>query len=263
MRKLLPLFAATAVVSLALAACGDGSSGDATPTLAPLPTASVSPTAPPPTVTTAPSPSPVASPTAVGTPTPLPDDVAALRQQIVAAATTELKGRFVTPLSRDACLANNPQQLLCFDIVSKPDTVVRGIAQLATGDPQGGGATVFLGRQANGEWHYWFGTQQAVSPLVSLPGEAFACGGGQGITIRAQPSDTAEAVTKVGELAPLRAQQFVLTAAGSTAAGAARGEGWYRINIPATGWVNARDITDSANKNCGLHDAIYGSGPRG
>ncbi|MCC6387150.1 MAG: hypothetical protein IT302_07180 [Dehalococcoidia bacterium] len=259
MLKLLPVFAVTAVLSLALAACGDGNGTDATPTLAPLPTASLSPTAPPPTVT----PTVAASPTPAGTPTPLPDDVVAVRQQVIAAATAELKGRYVTPLNRDACLANNPQQLLCFDITSRPDTLVRGIAQLATGDPQGGGATVFFGRQANGEWHYWFGTQQAVSPLVTLPGEAFACGGGQGITIRSQASDTSEAVAKVAELAQLRVQQFVLTAAGSTAPGAPRGDGWYRVNIPATGWVNARDITDSANKNCSLHDAIYGSGPRG
>ena len=252
-----------ALCALATVACGDGANDDVTPTLPALPTASVSATAPAPTVTPTPTAVPSPSPTPAGTPTPLPADVEAVRQQVVAAAAAELKGRFVSPLDRDACLANNPSQQLCFDLVSKPDTLVRGIAQVATGDPLGGGATVFFGREASGQWRYWFGTQQAVSPLVTLPGELLACGGGQGITVRAQPSDTSEAVTKLADLAAMRAQQFVLTSVGSTVPGSPRGEGWYRVNIPATGWVNSRDITDSAQKTCALHDAIYGSGPRG
>lgn len=193
------------------------------------------------------------TPTATATIAP-----AEARAAVLQAAAAALDARVVSPLSRDACLAGNPAGRICVDLTPPGQDVSRGLARLAGGDPAGGGFSFLMGRTAEGAWRFWFGTQQAYSVTTALPGDALACGGGKDVAIRQQPAASAAVAVQVRELSSLRLEEFVLTTPGSFRGPASRGEGWYRVSAPTAGWVDARDETDAANRDCKLHDAVEG-----
>lgn len=251
-----PLLLATLVALLSAAACG-GSNGK-TPGVTPQDTLAALPSQTP--TAAAPSPSPSATPSPSPTATP---DNAKERNAVLQAAAAELDALAVSPLTRDACLKDNPSQKVCIDLSPADQSLAGGIARLAGGDPQGGGFAFLMGRAADGQWHFWYGTQQAYWVLTTLPGDLLACANGKGAVIHQQPAASSPAVSTVPDLAKLHAEEFVLAQPGSFRAGGARGSGWYRVSSPASGWVSSDDETDAAQGNCQLHDAVLGTGSRG
>jgi len=175
---------------------------------------------------------------------------------VIEAATAALDARYLSPLSRDACLEDNEAGQICIALASDEGSVEAGIARFDAGDPNGGPFSFFMGRDATGAWQYWFGTQQQSYVLQSVPGELLACGLGEATTVRPQPSSDADATMVLEKQASLTAEEFLITVAGGFGAGGERGEGWYRVSAPAEGWVNAREVTDAALGDCLLHDAI-------
>lgn len=167
-----------------------------------------------------------------------------------------LDARYLSPLTRDACLQDNPASKICVELKTADAALAGGIARFAAGDPNGGGFSFYMGRMIDGTWAYWFGTQQQTYVLEEPPGELLACSATASIEIRREPRADAAAVRSVADLGELKAERFVLTKAGSHQAAGERGEGWYFVTSPAEGWVPAQDVTDATLSDCLLHDAI-------
>jgi hypothetical protein len=168
-----------------------------------------------------------------------------------------------SPLTLDSCLKDNPGNKPCIALASNETTVRGGIARFTGGFPDGGGFSFVMGRQADGAWQYWSGTQQGIYQLVEFPGELRACGGGNAVVVRASPDSSAASSGTLKDLATSTAQEFRLTKAGSFGTGGGRGEGWYRVTGAVPGWVLSRDATDAKLGDCSLHDGIEGATPRG
>lgn len=247
------LAAALCAAALLLAGCSLRDSGsDETPTVAASETTTEVPGTASPSDTEQPT-------TAAPSPTPTetePPATSADAEAALAAALEALDARHVRPLTRDACLEGNDEGQICIDLVSGEAAIAGGIARFEAGDPNAGPFSFFMGRDANGQWHYWFGTQQQTYILQSVPGSLVACGLGGPAEIRAQPSADAELVATLDDEDALEAVEFVLTVPGSFGAGGERGEGWYRVSSPAEGWIDSRQVSDAALGDCLLHDAI-------
>ncbi|MBI2766944.1 MAG: hypothetical protein HYX53_13670 [Chloroflexi bacterium] len=259
-RPLLLLPATVAV--LATAACGGGSGpAAATTPAATAPAASAVGSATRPASAQA---SPTVTVTATATPSAMPlPPVAEAKAAAIAAAVKALDARVVSPLNRDACLQDNPARKVCIALEGPDASVQRGLAEFGAGDPEGGGFRFLMGRSAAGEWGFWFGSQQQFYVQLVLPGTLLACGEGNGVAVRVQPSVSSAAVSTVKDLTQLRAQEFVLTTPGKYGAGGARGEGWYHVTTPVDGWVQAREATDAKLGNCRLRDSLEGSATHG
>jgi hypothetical protein len=169
----------------------------------------------------------------------------------------------VSPLTRDACLANNPQKKVCIELKSDDSTVDRGIAEFAGGDPEGGGFTFYMGRDAGGQWHFWFGTQQQSYRLTTLPGDVLVCADGDGANVREQPQSGATSAGLATDMTSLHAVEFVLTSPGSFRAQGQIGAGWYRVSGDLDGWIDSRYETAAALGSCTLRDAFEGTGSVG
>ena len=246
--------AALCAAALLLGGCSlRGSDSEDTPTPGatgtPAPATETATAGEPPTHTPTAAPSP--TPAATSEPATSADAEAAL-----AAALEALDARYVHPLTRDACVEGNDEGQICIDLVSDDAAVAAGIARFEAGDPNAGAFTFFMGRDANGAWHYWFGTQQQTYILQRVPGTLVACGVDGPAEIRAEPSADAELVATLEDEETLEADGFVLTAPGKFGAGGSRGEGWYHVSSPSEGWINARHASDAALGDCLLHDAL-------
>jgi hypothetical protein len=204
------------------------------------------------TATTTATPTVTATATASPTPTPGGDTDSAA----IAAATSELKAKYVSPLSPDSCAKDNPDGQLCIELKSSAADTSHGAALFNAGDPSGGGFVFAMGRTLSGEWHYWFGTQQQTYHLLSMPGSMIVCADGTGAHIRSAPETDADEVTLVKDLTTVQVSNFVLTQPGTYGASGATGDGWYQVTAPANGWIDARYVANSSLGNCALRDAL-------
>lgn len=248
-----PWAALLLLLTLAAAGCGGAGAGNQPTTTISTPTAAGA------SATTAarPSPSPLPTPAASATATRGPVD----RQQVIDAATAALGARALSPLTRDACLADNPQRLPCIELVSPPASLQAGLARFAGGYPDGNRFELFLGRSSDGAWSYWYSTQQPSYTATELPAGVIACGGREGVSLRQAPSTSAPALATLATGTELQAEEFLLSAAGTPPAG--RGEGWYRVSGAAQGWISARDAAGARFGDCAFRDEIEGTGPHG
>ena len=137
---------------------------------------------------------------------------------------------------------NNPEEKACLRARSAPEHVARGIAGFGVGDPGGGGYFAVLGRMRDGTWAFWFGTQQAVYHLLTLPGPMIVCAEGDRLNVRSRPSMDAVVVGTLDDLSEVVAEAFALTEPGVS--GRTRGEGWYYLSAPLEGWAFARYLSN-------------------
>jgi hypothetical protein len=156
------------------------------------------------------------------------------------------------------CSDNNPDKKACLNWSTTPSTPARGVAAFNVGSAQGGGAMMVTGLEADGvTWGVWFGTQQALYQAVSLPADMLVCAGGNGLTVHESHSSSSDTVDTVGDGKVVRAEEFVLTAPGSSGS---TGSGWYRISSPVEGWADATDLSVASLGDCSFHDALQGNG---
>ncbi|MGE5595920.1 MAG: hypothetical protein ACM3S1_07790 [Hyphomicrobiales bacterium] len=247
--------AVLAVFALLLTACRSSGDDDESPTAtapsggpSPAATAPASPTRP-----ASPTATPSASPTA---------DASAERQAVIDAATSFLDALYVSPLTRDACVADNPDNKICIELTSGEESVAAGLAMFAAGDPEGGPFDFWMGRVDDGSWAYWFGTQQDSYVPGSLPTELLICSDAESVEIHEGPSDDSPVLQALDELTSVQASEFLLTSAGERGAGE-RGTGWYRLSAPIEGWVEGSNASRADLGDCTLHDSIERSGGHG
>lgn len=232
------------VAALAIVACGGGTKVKVQPdaTFTPPSGASIAPLS-----ATA---SPAASPSSTPSPTPTVSAAQATDDAFKAGLT------IFNAVSNDDCRTNNPQQKACLVEGVNQSSPDRGAAAFELGDPiAGGGATVVLGRDPQGQWGFWYGTQQEIFRTFDLPADMRVCGFGQGLQLRAEPSATSEALMSLSDGSTVRAEEFLLTAPGDYA-GHTVGSGWYRVSAPVPGWVQSQLVADAKSGDCALHDAI-------
>lgn len=156
--------------------------------------------------------------------------------------------RITGGLPEPACFAARVACLLP-SASSNPESVAHGIAAFSLGDCDEtgechGGAIVVLGRDAAGEWGYWFGGQQYYAPII-LPSRGAVCANGDSLNLRAAPSTDAPVLSTLPEGTAVRLEEFILTEAGSFPD--RRGDGWYRTS---DGWVSARYIAGPPLTDC-------------
>lgn len=250
---------AALVLFLVLAgpACGGNGGSPATETPAaviPFPTVTATISQPPATPAAAPT-TPVTTLTpAPAVVTPAADGPGA--EAAIAAAEEQLGATHLDSLTRDACEAANPPNGLCISLQSSPAEVARGVARFTAGSLDGGGFRLYMGRDPGGQWAFWFGTQQRVDVLDELPGALLACGASGPVPVFAGPSGFSSSTGSVARLVQLDAEAFVLIKPGSFAVDGGRGEGWYYVTSPVTGWVSAAEVTSAALGDCLLHDDL-------
>lgn len=236
------------------AACGGGGDDDEPtpePTFATTETATAPAETPPASTATA---TPSASPTA----TPAGGDAASA----IAAALEITGGREVSPLTAEGCLADNPDMEPCLELTSDTGTVAAGLAFFRGGYPDAGPFQLAVGRTAEGGWQVFFASQQQAYQLTTLPGSLLSCSTDGPLIVRAEPSDSAEAVAEVERGDQLSAAEFRLTNPGAFGGGQ-RGHGWYRVTSPAEGWVESNLASAADLGDCALRDAIEGSSAHG
>jgi hypothetical protein len=132
-----------------------------------------------------------------------------------------------------------------------------GIAAFDVSIYPGGGAIEFLGKMLEGEWQFWFGTQDTTYQLTVLPGDMRVCAGGAGLNLRVSPSVDSEALALLADDEVVTVDRFVLTEPGSRSpAGAEAGYGWYRLAAPEERWAYSKYLSDASLGDCSLHDAL-------
>ena len=223
-----------AALALALAACagaGDEDAGTASPV--PARTGAASPTV-------ASSPAPTATP-------------AASEADRAAAAAKAMFGGVV-----DAACTPSPETPACVIPNASLGTPQYGTAAFATSDYPGGGAMEFLGQTPEGEWKFWFGTQNLTYQLTVLPGDMRVCAGGAGLNVRASSAVESEALTLLNDDTIISVDRFVLTEPGprSPTTGAQAGFGWYHLTSPEEGWAFSKYLSDASLGDCSVHDAL-------
>jgi hypothetical protein len=140
------------------------------------------------------------------------------------------------------------------------ESAPRGIAAFSvTFVNEPGSYVAFFGRSPAGSWLFWYGAQDAQSPLVALPGILLTCtspsGGAAQIFVPERGVSEA-----LAPLTRLTADEFVLTqpgVPGTAATPPQSGIGWYRISAPTAGWVPETEVTDAMFGNCDVHDSQY------
>jgi hypothetical protein len=137
-----------------------------------------------------------------------------------------------------------------------PDSPDRGVTVMELGDPQGGGAMVVFGRQADGSWSFWFGTQQQVYHALVLPAEMRVCADGQGVNVRQSADEKSQSVGLLKDGTKVTAENFVLTQAGSYAKPGPSGNGWYSVSGPAAGYIRADFLSVTTLPDCQLRDFL-------
>lgn len=183
------------------------------------------------------------------------------RQRVVQAVAKALDGVERSSLTPERCAEGNPGGKLCFEVVSDETAMQLGLAVVRTGVPGGGAGTAFFGRTADADWVFWFATEQGPYVLKSLPGDLRACPDGDALVVYSRPTTKAPEVGDVPAGTVLRAEDFVLTRAGTV--DGERGDGWYRVSGPVGGWIEARQSADATSGNCDQRDAFERTGTHG
>lgn len=169
----------------------------------------------------------------------------------------------------EECLTN-PRQRACIEPQSSPEQAERGIAVFGVTYAAAAPLIAVLGRDAGGEWGFWFGTRGFVYQLLRLPGEMKICAAPDGLDLRAGPSPGAAVGGRLAHLTTVRAEEFVLTEAGaapSPGAGGRNSAGWYRLSAPLEGWSPATSLTNTEVDatlrlpDCATRDALMSAGP--
>lgn len=250
---------AVAGVALVAAACGGGKTqqtgGNVTfSPLTPLTSAATEDT--PNRETT---PSPTATPTEDASPSPSPsptEDPTPTTASDPKTAAYDAALQIFDAVPASDCSSNNPDGKSCLNWSTTASTPALGVAAFNVGSPQGGGAMMVTGEQPGGGWAIWFGTQQALYQAVALPADMIVCAGGNGLDVHESYSASSGTVDTVSDGAVVRAEQFVLTAAGSAGVS---GSGWYRLSSPVEGWADATDLSVASLGDCSFHDALQGN----
>ncbi len=232
--------------ALALAGCGGEGEGDVSTT---SPTPASTPAASPSTTPTEEKPS--ESPTIGTTPEPGATKEESEANRALAAAEVIFGG-----IADPDCVpaADSP---IC--IVPQPSlgATERGIVAFGVSDYPAGGAIVFLGRTPEGEWEFWFGTQDITYRLTALPGEMRVCAGGAGLNLRASPSTDSEALAALPDDVGVAVDSFVLTEPGMMSpTGPEAGYGWYHLTSPEEGWAYSKYLSDASLDDCSIHDIM-------
>jgi hypothetical protein len=224
-----------AALTLALAACA-GASDEGAGTASPVPARTGAATSP----TVASSPAPTSTP-------------AASEADRAAAAAQAIIGGVV-----DAACTPSAQTPVCISPNPTLGTPERGTAAFATSEYPGSGAMEFLGQTPEGEWKFWFGTQNITYQLTVLPGDMRVCAGGAGLNVRASPSVESESLALLNDDTIISVDRFVLTEPGSRSAttGAQAGFGWYHLTSPKEGWAFSKYLSAASLGDCTVHDAL-------
>ena len=220
-------------LALTFAACGGGGDEDAG-TTSPGPTS---------TSTVAPSGS-----------TPLPAaTVVSSEADRAAEAAKAIFGGVV-----DTACTPSPESPVCASPNPTLGTPDHGTAAFATSEYSGGGAMEFLGQTPEGEWKFWFGTQNITYQLTVLPGDMQVCAGGEGLNVRESPDRESESLTLLNDDTVIRVDSFVLTEPGSRSpiTGAQAGFGWYHLTNPQEGWAYSKYLSVASLGDCSVHDAM-------
>jgi hypothetical protein len=153
--------------------------------------------------------------------------------------------------------AGSPVCILPAPSLATPE---RGIAAFETSLYPGGGAIEFLGETPEGEWQFWFGTQDITYQLTVLPGDMRVCAGGAGLNLRASPSVDSETLALLSDDQVITVDRFVLTEPGRRSPTEAEaGYGWYHLTEPEEGWAYSRYLSDASVGDCSMHDALVPS----
>ncbi len=212
----------------------------------------VVPTSPTPATPTQETPSP--SPTIGASPSPSATTPESEADRALAAAEVVLGGA-----AGPDCIptAEAPVCILPAPSLASPK---RGIAAFDVSFYPGGGAIEFLGKTPEGEWEFWFGTQDITYQLTVLPGDMRVCAGGAGLNLRASPSVDSDAPALLADDEMLTVDRFVLTEPGSRSpTGAEAGYGWYHSMSPEAGWAYSKYLSDASLDDCTVHDALVPS----
>ena len=149
-----------------------------------------------------------------------------------------------------ACAVGQAQ--VCLQPSSTPEQAALGIARFGVSGsgPEGQGAFLgILGRDPDGGWQFWFGTQNTVYQLLDLPGAMTVCADGDGLNIRAAPSTDAAIVMTLPDLTGVTAVQFTLTQPGALPTATTDqvvGSGWYYLSAPVEGWASSLYLENAA-----------------
>jgi hypothetical protein len=194
-----------------------------------------------------------ASPTAVvATATP---SAAASAADAAVAAAVALTGGVVVPDGPTCQKQTKPCVLHGVD----PESPDRGVAVVEVGDPAGGAAMVVFGRQSNGAWGFWFGTQQQVYHALVLPAQMRVCADGEGVNLRQGPDTATPSISLLKDGTMVTVDSFVLTQPGSYGKPGPTGNGWYAVSAPASGYVRADFLSVTTLPDCSLRDALVKS----
>jgi hypothetical protein len=158
----------------------------------------------------------------------------------------------------DAACTPSADTPVCISPNPTLGTPERGTAAFATSEFPGGGAVEFLGQTPEGEWKFWFGTQNITYQLTVLPGEMRVCASGEGLNVRESPDRESESLTLLNDDSVIGVDSFVLTEPGSRSpvTGAQAGFGWYHLTSPREGWVYSKYLSAAALGDCSVHDAL-------
>ncbi len=156
----------------------------------------------------------------------------------------------------DACRKQTKACILPAPGESSPG---RGIAAMEQGDPQGGGALIVFATQTDGNWGFWFATQQDVYHALRLPAEMRVCADGQGVNVRDHADETSTSLGLLKDGTVVTAETFVLTRAESLPRGPS-GNGWYSISAPQPGFIRADFLSVTRLPDCSLRDSLTRSG---
>ncbi len=158
----------------------------------------------------------------------------------------------------DAACTPSPETPVC--IIPNPyslGTPQYGTAAFGISSYPGGGAIEFLGKTPEGEWKFWFGTQNITYQLTVLPGDMRVCAGGAGLNVRASPAVESEALTLLNDDTIISVDRFVLTEprSSSPTTGVQAGFGWYHLTSPREGWAFSKYLSAASLGDCSMHDA--------
>ena len=223
-----------AALALAIAACAGGNEEGGTASPVPARTGAA------------------ASPVVASSPGPTATPAAAEADRAAAAAKTIIGGVV------DAACTPSPETPACTIPNPSLGTPQHGTAAFGASSYPGGGAMEFLGQTPEGEWKFWFGTQNITYQLTVLPGEMRVCAGGAGLNVRASPAVESEALTLLNDDTIISVDRFVLTEPGlrSPTTGVQAGFGWYHLTSPKEGWAFSKYLSDASLGDCSVHDAL-------
>ena len=116
----------------------------------------------------------------------------------------------------------------------------------------------FLGKTPQGEWEFWFGTQNITYQLTVLPGDMRVCAGGTGMRVHASLAPDTKVLTLLNDDTIITVDRFILTDLGtrSPTTGVQAGFGWYHLTSPREGWAYSRYLSAASLGDCSVHDAL-------